>query len=150
MLVSLYEFWRTYWTANEPPSPMIPFVTCALRHTFRDFVSAAVIGGCIAPYEVFFDCGGPLWSRTTLLPFERLEPTLREFCARSGLPASAPLGIANRTPFIGRDLGRYADEIGGMMDDVQRHFRWYYERFPQSTDFTSSAIRPSARSIARR
>lgn len=128
MLVSLYEYWRSYWTVNEPPSPRIPFMDCALRHTFRDFVSAAVVGGCIAPYEVFFGSGGPLWSRTTLLPFEMLEPRLREFCIRSGLPATGRLGMANRTPSTGRDLGRYADEIGGLMDDIHRHFRWYYER----------------------
>lgn len=128
MLVSLYEYWRTYWTTNEPPGPLVPFVNCALHHTFRDFVSAAVIGGCIAPYELFFGSGGPLWSRTTLLPFETLEQSLRDFCVNAELPASARLGVANRTPFIGRDLGRYADEIGGLMEDIRRHFHWYYER----------------------
>lgn len=129
MLVSLYEYWRTY---PFEPGPREPFIECAIRHTFRDFVAAAVIGRSVAPYDAFFDFGGPLWERTTLLEFSALNEDLAAFCGQAGLPATARLPFANRTPEMGRDMRRYAAEIGGLMDDVKLHFSWYYRRTPQS------------------
>lgn len=129
MLVSLYEYWRTY---PFEPGPREPLIECAIRHTFRDFIAASVMGKAVAPYDAFFDCGGPLWDRTTLLEFSSLNGDLAAFCGQAGLPATARLPFANRTPEMGRDMRRYAAEIGGLMDDVKRHFSWYYLRTPSS------------------
>ena len=103
-----------------------PFIRCARHHTFRDFVVAAVIGGRIATYEKFFDVGGPLWHNTTLLDFESLELAVQSFCADHGLGHARPLQWLNRSQG-GRDIQPYVDEIGPLMGDVRRHFRWYYE-----------------------
>ena len=125
MLVSLYEFWRSF---PFPATPSQPVIRCARNHGFRDFVAAAVIGGVASPYDRFFDRGGPLWNRTTLIEFKDLAHALPTVCQRIGLPTNVPLRIANRTPHAGRDLGRYANETGSLMDDIHRHFSWYYAR----------------------
>jgi hypothetical protein len=136
MMVSLYEYWRSY---PFPPGPREPFIECARRHTFRDFVAVGVIGQAVLPYERFFDRGGPLWGRTTLIEYKGLSQALPRFCEQAGLPSNVPLPVANRTPDIGRDLQRYASEIGTLMDDLRRHFNWYYDR-PASIDGLLTAI----------
>jgi hypothetical protein len=125
MMVSLYEYWHSY---PFPPGPREPLIYCAIQHTFRDFVAAAVIGRIVLPYDRFFDRGGPLWARTTLIEYDALRRALPHFCEQAGLPCTVPLPVENRTPDMGRDLTRYAEEIGALMDDLRRHFSWYYER----------------------
>ena len=123
MLVSLFEFWQ-----REPAvaGSKDPFIGCTQIHTFRDFLAAAVIGGRIPTYKQFFDVGGPLWPNTTLLDFESLQPALQAFCDDNGLGHARPLPSLNRSTG-GRDIQRYVDEAGTLMDDVRYHFRWYYE-----------------------
>ncbi|MCX7412991.1 MAG: hypothetical protein NTW36_06095 [Planctomycetia bacterium] len=123
MLVSLFEFWKREPSLAETTDA---FIGIARRNTFRDFVAAAVIGGRIATYEQFFDVGGPLWHNTTLLDFESLQPALQSFCDDHGLGHARPLPSLNRSQG-GRDIQQYVDEIGPLMGDVRRHFRWYYE-----------------------
>jgi hypothetical protein len=36
----------------------------------------------------------------------------------------------NRTPDLGRDMRRYSEEIGSLMDDLKQHFSWYYRQSP--------------------
>ena len=124
MLVSLFEFWK-----REPAvaGSNDAFIGCTQHHTFRDFLAAAVIGGRIATYEQFFNVGGPLWHNTTLLDFESLKPALQAFCDSNGLGHARPLPSLNRSPAGGRDIQRYLDEAGPLMEAVHRHFRWYYE-----------------------
>ena len=123
MLVSLFEFWKQEPSLADNTDP---FIRCARHHTFRDFVAIAVIGGRITTYEKFFDVGGPLWHNTTLLDFESLELAVQSFCADHGLGHARPLPSLNRSQG-GRDIQPYVDEIGPLMGDVRRHFRWYYE-----------------------
>ena len=123
MLVSLFEFWKQEPSLAENTDP---FIHSARHHTFRDFVTAAVVGGRIATYEKFFDVGGPLWPKTTLLDFESLELAVQSFSADHGLGHARPLPWLNRSQGS-RDIQPYVDEIGPLMGDVRRHFRWYYE-----------------------
>jgi hypothetical protein len=127
LMISLYEYWRTY---PFEPGPRQPLIECAIRHTFRDFVAASVIGKAIAPYEVFFDSGGPLWHRTTLLHFSSLQEGVARMCSDTGLPSTCSLPFMNRTPDLGRDMRRYSEEIGSLMDDLKQHFSWYYRQSP--------------------
>jgi hypothetical protein len=124
MLVSLFEFWkREPAVANSTDA----FIGCTQHHTFRDFLAAAVIGGRMPTYAQFFDVGGPLWHNTTLLAFESLQPALQAFCDANRLGHARPLPSLNRSPSEGRNIQRYVDEAGTLMEDVRRHFRWYYE-----------------------
>lgn len=124
MLVSLFEFWK-----REPAVAASNdlFIGCPRHHTFRDFLAAAVVGGRLLNYEQFFDVGGPLWERTTLLDFASLQPALESFCADNGFGHAGPLPSLNRGPQEGRDLDRYREEAGPLLDDVRGYFRWYYE-----------------------
>jgi len=124
MLVSLFEFWKREPAVTHSPDA---FIGCTRHHTFRDFLAAAVIGGRIQNYAEFFDVGGPLWQRTTLLHFESLQPALQSFCSANGFGHARELPSLNRSPEGGRDLQRYRDEAGPLMEDVRSHFRWYYE-----------------------
>ena len=123
MLVSLFEFWKQESSLSGTTDA---FIGCTHHHTFRDFVAAAVIGGRIGTYEQFFDVGGPLWHRTTLLDFASLQPALQTFCDDNRLGHARPLPSLNRSSG-GRDLQRYVDEAGPLMAEVRRYFRWYYE-----------------------
>ena len=127
LMISLYEYWRTY---PFEPGRRQPLIECAIRHTFRDFVAASVIGKAIAPYEVFFDSGGPLWHRTTLLHFSSLQEGVARMCSDTGLPSTCSLPFMNRTPDLGRDMRRYSEEIGSLMYDLKQHFSWYYQQLP--------------------
>ncbi len=124
MLVSLYEFWKRHPFAEEPAAA---FIRCARQGNFRDFLAAAVIGGCMPSYDVFFDVGGPLWRRTTLIEFSALEPALHAVCADLGIAAPGPLQRLKQAPEGGRDLDRYREQAGPLMAAVRQHFRWYYE-----------------------
>jgi hypothetical protein len=124
MLVSLYNFWKLDPAVQGSTDSL---VGCTQHYTFRDFIAAAVIGGRVPPYEQFFDVDGPLWHNTTLLDFESLQPALQSFCEDKGFGNAQPLPLLNRSPATGRNLDQYRDEIGPLMWEVRRYFRWYYE-----------------------
>ena len=124
MLVSLFEFWKREPFAVEPVDP---FIQCARRGCFRDFVAAAVIGSRVPTYEQFFGVGGPLWPNTHLLDFETIQPALDRLCADLGIRNHRPLSALNRAPSGGHDRTRYRDEAGPLVAEVARYFRWYHE-----------------------
>jgi hypothetical protein len=124
MLVSLYEYWRSF-TFRTPPTP--EFIRAARERPFREFLELAVVQGHAQNYHEFFDVGGPAWPATHLLDFEHLEPALREVCRRTEIPVpQEPLSRLNRGPNQGRDLTPYRDEAGTLIEAVRSHFRWYY------------------------
>ena len=125
MLVSLFEYWRSYEFAEEPTEPLIQ---CARRGTFRGFVAMAVAEGGLANYRDFFDMHGPAAANTRLLDFNALEPALVQVCREFGLDVpESKLGLLNVGPSRHRDLERYRTEAGSLLAEVRAHFRWYYE-----------------------
>ena len=126
MLVSLFEYWRSYDFAEEPTQPLIQL---ARRDGFRRFLGMAIGEGGLANYESFFDMDGPASSNTRLLDFHALEPALLQVCREFGLNVPMPkLGLHNVGPSRQRDLQRYRTEAGTLMSGVRSHFRWYYEQ----------------------
>jgi hypothetical protein len=119
MLVSLYEYWRRHDFAVEPTAA---FIRCA-RHAF---VRMAVVDGQAPTYEWFFDVGGPAWPSTRLINYHALERGLEELCGELGIDRPPYLEKRNATSGP-RDLDAYRREAGSLIDDVERHFRWYYE-----------------------
>ena len=125
MLVSLFEYWRSYDFEEEPPQPLIQ---CARRDAFRQFLVMAVAERTLLNYHDFFDMGGPASSNTRLLDFNSLEPALRQVCREFGVNVSvARLGLLNVGPSPRRDLQAYRTQAGSLMSEVRAHFRWYYE-----------------------
>ena len=125
MLVSLFEYWRSYAFLEEPTQPLIQW---ARRDDFHRFLSLAVDEGGLANYESFFDMDGPASSNTRLLDFNALEPALLQVCREFGVNATEPrLGLHNVGPSRQPDLHRYRTEAGTLMSGVRSHFRWYYD-----------------------
>ena len=125
MLVSLFEYWRSYEFAEEPAEP---FIRAARQDGFRRFLGMAVGDGGLATYESFFDMEGPASANTRLLDFNSLEPALLQVCREFGLNApDGRLGILNVGPCRQRDLQRYRTKAGTLMSEVRSHFRWYYD-----------------------
>jgi hypothetical protein len=123
MLVSLYEYWRRHDFAVEPTAA---FICCARRDSFPAFVRMAVVDGQAPTYEWFFDVGGPAWPATRLINYHALERGLEELCGELGIDRPPYLEKRNATSGT-RDLDAYRREAGSLIDDVERHFRWYYE-----------------------
>jgi hypothetical protein len=124
MLVSLFEYWRSYDFAEEPVQPLIQR---ARSGDFRRFLGMAIGEGGLANYESFFDMDGPASSNTRLLDFNALEPALLQVCREFGVKVpAAKLGLHNVGPSRQRDLHRYRMEAGTLMSGVRSHFRWYY------------------------
>jgi hypothetical protein len=124
MLVSLYEYWRTY---DFPAPPRPPLIRAAREAPFPVFLGMAVGGHPVQTYRDFFDVGGPAWPATQLVAFESLESGLAAVCREWGLAAPRPLERRNVGPRSGRDLEPYRTAAGFMMDDVRRYFTWYEE-----------------------
>jgi hypothetical protein len=125
MLVSLFEYWRSYDFREEPSQPLIQ---CARRQTFGEFLTMAVVDGQVQNYHDFFDMDGPASANTRLLDFNALEPALLQVCREFGLIVpETRLGLLNVGPSRQRDLHRYQTEAGTLMSEVRSHFRWYYE-----------------------
>jgi hypothetical protein len=125
MLVSLYEYWRTY-DFHEPP--VQPLICAARERPFCDFLAMAVGDYPVRTYREFFDVGGPAWPTTRLLAFESLEPALVQACREFGVPPPAEsLARRNTGPRPGRDLGPYREQAAGLVAAVRRHFAWYYD-----------------------
>ena len=124
MLVSLFEYWRTY-KFSEPPQPRLIRAACSL--SFRDFLALAVGPEPVQTYRDFFDVGGPAWPQTRLLDFASLEPALATVCREFGMrPPRQPLANHNSGPRPGRNLAPYRDEAGPLIEKARRHFDWYY------------------------
>jgi hypothetical protein len=128
MIVSLYEYWRRYEFDEEPEATLIH---TARTGTFREFLALAVGERLLANYHTYFDVGGPAWRSTRLLDFQSLEPGLAAICDEFGIEAPAVLDRRNAAPQAHRDMGRYLAEAGGLVFEVRRHFRWYYEEASQ-------------------
>lgn len=125
MLVSLYEYWRTYDFHVPPEAPLI---RAARERSFPEFLALAVGDQPVQTYRDFFDVGGPAWPTTRLLAFESLEPALARACREFDvLPPAGSLGRRNEGPSPGRDLGPYRVAAGSLVADVHRHFAWYYD-----------------------
>ncbi len=124
MLVSLYEYWRTY---DFPTPPQPPLIRAAREESFRVFLGMAVGEQPVQTYRDFFDVGGPAWPATRLVAFESLDPALTAVCREWGLPAPRPLERRNVGPRSGRDLEPYRVEAGSAVADVHRHFAWFYD-----------------------
>jgi hypothetical protein len=125
MLVSLFEDWRRF---DFPEEPTLQLIRCARTGTFREFLTLAVVERQVLNYRDFFDMEGPAAATTRLLAFDTLEPALEEVCREFGLPAPAVrLDQLNASPNRRRDLTPYMAEAGSLLEDVRRHFRWYYE-----------------------
>ena len=125
MLVSLFEYWRSFDFAEEPTQPLI---RAARQDGFRRFLGMAVSDGGLATYESFFDMDGPASATTRLLDFNALEPALLQVCREFGVSVpKAKLGLLNVGPSRQRDLQRYHTEAGALLTKVRSHFRWYYE-----------------------
>jgi len=125
MLVSLYEYWRTY-DFPEPPQPLL--IRAAREQSFQNFLAMAVGEFPVQNYQTFFDVGGPAWPTTRLLAFDSLEPALAMACQEFGVPPPAEsLDRRNVGPRPSRDLAPYRDQAGALLADVRRHFAWYYD-----------------------
>ena len=125
MLVSLFEYWRTF-AFPEPPTQ--PLILRARSGYFREFLHAAVVDGGLPSYDTFFDIGGPAAGGTRLLDFARLEPALEAVCLEFGIPAPRDgLGQHNAGPGRSRNVDSYREEAGELSAAVEHHFRWYYQ-----------------------
>ncbi len=122
MLVSLFEYWRHAETSNPNP-----YIRAARECSFRDFLSAAVIGERAPRYEQFFDVGGPAWANTRLLDLRTIDASLRVVCQEFGLPEPQSVPVTNTSPSGSKDLSSYQEEAGPVLSFVKTHFRWYYE-----------------------
>lgn len=125
MLVSLFEYWRTF---AFPAPPTQPLILRARSGSFREFLQAAVVDEGLPSYEDFFDICGPAAGGTRLLDFARLEPALEAVCLEFGIPSpGAKLGQHNAGPGRSRNIDSYRDEAGDLSAAVERRFRWYYQ-----------------------
>lgn len=124
MLVSLYEYWRRHEFAVEPD---VEFIQAARRGSFAAFVWLAVVEGCMPTYESFFDVGGPAWERTRLVDFRALDAGLAAVARECGIVRPPRLERRNAAAGVGHDLATYRDMAAGLVDEVHRHFHWYYE-----------------------
>ena len=125
MMASLFDYYRNSVYDAEPEDA---FTRCAYKGDFRDFVSAAVIGGRLMPYDRFFDVGGPCWANTLLVDFYSLGSGLEAVCDELGVANRHPLPWLNRLPSARPALERYREEARPLLPEVHRHFRWYYEQ----------------------
>lgn len=123
MLVSLFEYWRAFPFTIEPNDP---FMLSARRDAFADFLHEAVVRGCLWDYHDFFDVNGPAWKSTRLVDFHDLLNGLTVVCREFGIPPPDGLEQRNRGPNSIRGLAHYEALAGPLMDDVRRHYRWYY------------------------
>lgn len=123
MLVSLFEYWREFPFQVEPHDPL---TVTARRGQFADFLAAVVARRGLWNYETFFDVNGPAWHSTRLVDFHDLQNGLAVVCREFEIPPPAALPRRNRGPTSHRDLVHYEALAGTLMEDVRRHFRWYY------------------------
>ena len=126
MLVSLFEYWKTYDFGTEPITPLI---AAARTGSFPTFLHRAVVRRELPKYDNFFDVGGAAWENTRLLDLETLDEDLAELTEAWGIETPVPrLERCNVGPRQVRDLSPYVDEAGALATVARSYFGWYYRR----------------------
>jgi hypothetical protein len=126
MLVSLFEYWKTYDFGTEPITPLI---AAARTGSFPTFLHRAVVRRELPKYDNFFDVGGAAWETTRLLDLETLDEDLAELTEAWGIETPVPrLERCNVGPRQVRDLSPYVDEAGALATVARSYFGWYYRR----------------------
>jgi hypothetical protein len=126
MLVSLFEYWKSYDFGTEPITPLI---AAARTGSFPTFLHRAVVRRELPKYDNFFDVGGAAWETTRLLDLETLDEDLAELTEAWGIETPVPrLERCNVGPRQVRDLSPYVDEAGALATVARSYFGWYYRR----------------------
>lgn len=126
MLVSLFEYWKSYDFGTEPITPLI---AAARTGSFPTFLHRAVVRRELPKYDNFFDVGGAAWENTRLLDLETLDEDLAELTEAWGIETPSPrLDRCNVGPRQVRDLSPYLDEAGALATVARSYFGWYYRR----------------------
>lgn len=126
MLVSLFEYWKSYDFGSEPISPLI---AAARTGSFPTFLHRAVVRRELPKYENFFDVGGVAWDTTRLLDLDVLDESLAELMREWGIDTPSPrLERCNVGPRQVRDLSPYLEEAGALATVARAYFGWYYRR----------------------
>ena len=126
MLVSLFEYWKTYDFGTEPITPLI---AAARTGSFPTFLHRAVVRRELPKYDNFFDVGGELRANTRLLDLESLDDDLDALTDEWGIESPVPrLDRCNVGPRQVRDLSPYVDEAGALATVARSYFGWYYRR----------------------
>jgi hypothetical protein len=126
MLVSLFEYWKSYDFGTEPITPLI---AAAKTGSFPTFLHRAVVRRELPKYDNFFDVGGRAWENTRLLDLESLDDSLATLTKEWGIDTPVPrLERCNIGPRQVRDLSPYIDEAGALATAARSYFGWYYAR----------------------
>ena len=126
MLVSLFEYWKSFDFGAEPITPLI---AAAKTGSFATFLHRAIVRRELPKYDNFFDVGGELWTNTRLLDLESLDDDLNALTEAWGIKSPVPrLDRCNVGPRQVRDLSPYFDEAGALVDAAKSYFGWYYRR----------------------
>lgn len=126
MLVSLFEYWKSYDFGAEPITPLI---RAAKTGSFKTFLEHAILRRELPKYDNFFDVGGQAWGNTRLLDLESLDADLAALTDEWGIETPVTrLDRCNVGPRQGRDLSLYLDEAGALVDVARSYFGWYYRR----------------------
>lgn len=124
MTVSLFEYWGRKLPEDEKHHS--PLASAATRGDFPAFLRIMASDHHSFPtYRKFYDFGGPLWARTTLVDFAHLRTGLAEALAQLGIKADLErlrhLNAGDRTPE--RMLG-FEREAGPLLGSIRRRFGW--------------------------
>ena len=126
MLVSLFEYWKSYDFGAEPITPLI---RAAKTGSFKTFLEHAILRRELPKYDNFFDVGGQAWGNTRLLDLESLDADLAALTDEWGIETPVTrLDRCNVGPRQGRDLSLYLDEAGTLVGVARGYFGWYYRR----------------------
>ena len=126
MLVSLFEYWKSYDFGAEPITPLI---AAAKTGSFPIFLERAILRRELPKYDNFFDVGGQAWGNTRLLDLESLDDDLATLTAEWGIETSVTsLDRCNVGPRQVRDLSPYLEEAGALATAARGYFGWYYRR----------------------
>lgn len=124
MTASLFEYWhRALPEAEKHHSPL---ASAATKGDFQEFLRVMASDREFFPtYRRFYDFGGPLWARTTLVDFDHLHEGLEEAFALLGIKADLRrlrhLNSGERNPDRLRTLEKQA---GPMADKIRLRFEW--------------------------
>ena len=126
MLVSLFEYWKSYDFGTEPITPLI---AAAKTDSFRTFLERAILRRELPKYDNFFDVGGQAWENTRLLDLESIDDDLAALTDEWGIETPVTsLDRCNVGPRQVRDLSPYLDEAGALATAARSYFGWYYRR----------------------
>ena len=126
MLVSLFEYWKSYDFGTEPITPLI---AAAKTDSFRTFLERAILRRELPKYDNFFDVGGQAWENTRLLDLESIDDDLAALTDEWGIETPVTsLDRCNVGPRPVRDLSPYLEEAGALAPAARSYFGWYYRR----------------------